>query len=262
MTGRNAIVCLTRGYANVRGYHHLIERNRSIYEIINRNRTPQYPLIMWHEGNIPEEHQRYIAEQDGNEDLRFVDISRVFRLPISVKEGDLVGNWAIGYRLMCRFHSYYIWQYTRQFDYVMRLDEDCTLISSAGDPIALLAEAQGDFAAAVFTKESHILTNHTLAVFVQNFIEAVQGNTDVSPYNQDFPYTNLYVTRTAFWRQLEVQQFLDAVRRERDSLRFRWGDLPVLGVALNMFAAPEKVYRLGGIGYRHGSHNWTIAAES
>jgi hypothetical protein len=33
-------------------------------------------------------------------------------------------------------------------------------------------------------------------------------------------------------------------------------------VALNMFAAPEKVYRLGGIGYRHGSHNWTIAAES
>jgi Glycolipid 2-alpha-mannosyltransferase len=262
MTDSNAIVCLTRGYPNVRGYHHLIERNRAIYEIINRNRTRQYPLILWHEGNIPAEHQRYIAGQDPNEDLRFVDVSRVFRLPMSLRERDLVGGGTVGYRLMCRFHSYYIWQYTRQFDYVMRLDEDCTLISAAGDPIALLADAQGDFATAVFTKESHQLTNHTLPVFVQSFIEATQADTQFSPYNQDFPYTNLYVTRTAFWRQANVQQFLDAVRRERDSLRLRWGDLPVLGVALNMFAAPEKVYRLSGIGYRHGSHNWTIAAES
>jgi len=222
----------------------------------------QYPLIIWHEGNIPEEHQRYIADQDLNDDLRFVDVSRVFRLPITIKEKDLVEGWAVGYRLMCRFHSFYIWRYTRQFDYVMRLDEDCTLISSAGDPIELLAEVQGDFAAAVFTKESHILTNHTLAVFVQNFIASVRGNMDASPYNQDFPYTNLYVTRTAFWRQPEVDQFLDAVRRERDSLRFRWGDLPVLGVALNMFAAPDKVYRLSGIGYKHGSHNSTITPDS
>jgi hypothetical protein len=163
---------------------------------------------------------------------------------------------------MCRFHCYYIWQYTKEFDYVMRLDEDCVLTSAAFDPIELLSEACGDFAVAAFAEETHELTNQTLTLFVNNFIKTIdQPTRKSSPYNQVFPHTNLYVTRTGFWRQPEVQQFLYAIVCNRDSIRFRWGDLPVLGVALNMFAAPAKIYLMSEIGYRHASHDWTFAPE-
>jgi Glycolipid 2-alpha-mannosyltransferase len=256
----NAITCLTRGYPELSGYHSLIRRNRSIYECINRNRKRHYPLIIWHEGNIPPEHQLYIHAYECNDDVRFIDISRVFRLPRTIKQQDLAEKWSVGYRLMCRFNSYYIWQYTRAFDYVMRLDEDCILSSSTDDPFEALCEIDGDFAAPMFTAESHRLTNRTLSAFVQNFL-AAQGRQIANPYNQVFPYTNCYITRTAFWRQFDVQQFLDAVRQNPDSLRHRWGDLPVLGVALNLFAGPDKVYRLGSLQYWHGSHNKDVIPE-
>jgi Glycolipid 2-alpha-mannosyltransferase len=260
MTRSNAIVCLTRGYSELSGYIPLIKRNRSIYEVINRHRDRQYPLIIWHEGNIPKEHQLYVLDQECNDDVRFVNISRVFQLPRTIKEQELAERWRVGYRLMCRFNFYYIWQYTRAFEYVMRLDEDCVLLSSKDDPFEVLSEIQGDFAAPLFTEESHELTNQTLSAFVETFV-AIHRSNVANPYNQIFPYTNCYVTRTAFWRQAEVQHFLDAVRKDPDSIRLRWGDLPVMGVALNMFAAPDRVHRLSGIRYWHGSHHRTVESE-
>jgi hypothetical protein len=176
-----------------------------------------------------------------------------------VTEEDLVEHWPVGYRLMCRFHSYYIWQYAAQFDYIMRLDEDCTLTSVAFDPIQSLARAGGDFAAACFVKESHDLTNQTLAPFARKLAIALRpGKKEASVYNDAFPYTNVYVTRTAFWRRPEVQQFLFEVISNDEFVRFRWGDSPVLGIALNTFAVPTNVYLMSKVGYRHGSHNWTV----
>jgi hypothetical protein len=262
-TQRNAIVCLTKGYEDECGYDLLIERNRSIYETMNRHRTYQYPLIIWHEGNIPPEHQRYIAAREYNEDLRFIDISSTFRLPNDLSEGDMVETWPLGYRLMCRFHYYDIWNYTRQFDYIMRVDEDCTLMSVAYDPMEALSLSRGDFAAADYVAETHELTNETLAPFAESFAAGFRLQSKRSScYNQSFPYTNLYVTRTGFWQQPEIQSFLHAVVCEPNALRYRWGDLPVLGVSLNMFAFPEKVYRIGQIGYRHGSHGFTLSPDA
>jgi Glycolipid 2-alpha-mannosyltransferase len=261
MTQSNAIACLTRGYSELSGYLPLIRRNSSIYEVINQNREQQYPLIIWHEGNIPTEHQLYVLAHEWNNDVRFIDISRVFQLPPTIKEQDLAEGWSVGYRLMCRFNSYYIWQYTKAFDYVMRFDEDCILYSAEEDPFEALSEVKGDFAAPVFVGESHRLTNRTLSAFVQKFA-AAQGRNIENPYNQIFPYTNCYVTRTAFWRQPEVQQFLEAVAQDPDSIRFRWGDLPVLGLALNMFASPDKVHRLSTVSYWHGSHGKAVVPET
>jgi len=260
--GRSAIVCLTRGYPDLRGYDPLIKRNRSIYETINRRRRIQYPLIIWHEGNIPPEHQLYIRARERNRDIRFVDVSMTFELPGDAEEWDLAESWSLGYRLMCRFHSYYIWRYVAQFDYILRLDEDCTLTSVVFDPIEGLADAGGDFATVLYVPEMHKLTNRTLAPFVRKFAAALHpGIARSALYNQSFPYTNFYVTRTAFWNQPAVQRFLYAAIYNRNFVRYRWGDLPVLGVALNMFASPQKVYRISKVGYRHASHGFQAEPE-
>jgi hypothetical protein len=256
---RNAIVCLTRGYTDLCGYNALIERNRSIYQVINRHRARQYPLIVWHEGNISAEHQRHIAAQELNKDLRFVDISADFQLAEPIPAQELVESWPLGYRLMCRFHSYFIWQYAARFDYVMRLDEDCVLTSAAFDPIESLHAAGGDFATALYGHEGHELTNRTLAPFVRKLAAGLYPEMrQANLYSQVFPHTSFYVTRMAFWRQPAVQRFLSAVIGNGDFIRCRWGDAPVMGIALNMFAKPGKVYRLPQIGYWHASHNLMI----
>jgi hypothetical protein len=261
MTIEDAIVCLTRGYTDIRRYDQLIKRNRSIYETINRHRRHQYPLIVWHEGNITLEHQRYILAREANADVRFIEVSAVFRLPRGIRESELKEDWPVGYRLMCRFHIFYVWRYSSQFRYVMRLDEDCILISARFDPIESVAKAGLDFAAAAFVQEAHELTNRTFAPFVRKYADSnYLRKRRVNFYNQSFPYTNLYVTRTAFWLQPQLQHFLYAIMCQRDSLRFRWGDLPVLGVALNMFATPSKIARVPNITYRHGSNNLIIVS--
>jgi hypothetical protein len=258
---RGAIVCLAKGHSNAQRYDRLMARNQSIYETINRHRERQYPLIIWHEGNISAEHQRYIQAGSLNADVRFADISSAFQLPGSVA-GELVEHWPVGYRLMCRFHTYHIWQYCRQFDYVMRIDDDCTLRSARVDPIQWLHAVGADFAAATFVSETHGLTNRSLPVFVKKYLDMIhRPAAEIYFYNQVFPYTNLYVTRTAFWLEAEIQRFLYAIIREPDSIRLRWGDLPVLGVALNIFAAPEKVASIPDLVYRHASHNCTVVSD-
>jgi hypothetical protein len=256
-------VCLTRGYTDPSRYDRLMDRNRSIYEVINRQRAQQYPLIIWHEGDISPEHQEYILAKELNADVQFVSVSDVFRLPDGLTEQDLVEYWSVGYRLMCRFHSYYIWQYARHFDYILRLDEDCTLTSAASDLFEWLAESEGDFATAAYLPEPHELTNQTLAPFARAFAaNAPHGIGKGGPYNHQFPYTNFYVTRTAFWLQPDVQRFLHAAISKREFLRFRWGDAPVLGIALSQFAAPGKVLRISRIGYTHASHDWRFEPET
>ena len=82
----NAIVALTRGYSDTSKYRELITRNVSIWNTINQDL--KYPLILFHEGNITEEHQKYIAEKSMGQTLIFKDISSV---------------WTGGYAGMCRF---------------------------------------------------------------------------------------------------------------------------------------------------------------
>ena len=260
--GSGAIVCLTRGYSDIRGYALLMARNRSIYETINRRRRKQYPLLIWHEGNIKPAHRRHILARERNADVRFVDISAAFRLPRGVLPERFRENWSAGYRLMCRFHSYQIWRYTREFEYVMRLDEDCILRSVGADPIDWLGRSDADFAAPIFVPETHALTNRTLKPFVRAFARSAFPGARGSFYDQQFPYTSFYVARTGFWRRAPVQRFLRAVTRECNFLNCRWGDLPVLGVALNMFAEPGKVALLPGVTYTHGSHGVTIVGTS
>jgi hypothetical protein len=259
-SAQSAIVCLTRGYPDVNGYKKLIRRNRSVYETINRNRIRQYPLIIWHQGNIPPAHQRFVLAQEANRDVRFVDVSGAFQLPQGIDPSELMESWSVGYRLMCRFHFYHIWQCTQQFDFVMRIDEDCTLRCVVADPIQWLMKHRLDFAAAAFEAESHELTNQTLAPFVNRYAGSIAPQSHCAePYNHVFPYTNLYVTRTGFWRHPEVQRFLTAVAFERDSIRLRWGDLPVLGAALNMFARAGAIALIPHFAYRHGSHHVTVS---
>ena len=259
---RGAIVALVRGYKSLDGYSSLIARNKAIFEKINSHALKHYPLIIWHEGDIAPEHQRYIRAAEQNNDVRFVDISARFKLPEGVQCEDLKEHWHLGYRLMCKLHTWDIWQLAAEFDYVLRVDEDCIIKEIIVDPFEWMARLELDCAFSLLVNDSHQLTNETLPMFVEAFTR--QYNIPIRsdrPLTSCFPYTNVYMARTAFFRQPHVSRLLRAAVLDRDFYINRWGDHIVLGLALNLFSIDCKIQPIHGIRYGHESHNSEIVGS-
>lgn len=229
---KNAIVCLTRGYHNLKAYDSLIERNKSILNFIG----DKYPLIIFHEGNIPNDHQQYIKSQTPQLHFTFVDISEV---------------WVGGYEAMCRFQAFDVWNYCREFDYIMRIDEDCIILKCEHDPFDLIAK--NVYLRSVYFAESHSETNATLP----QRIEELTGAKKEDFYNDKFVYTNVSVSSVQFWLEPKMNELLKTISCSNEQLENRWGDLPVLGSLLNIFAVGRVGY-IKGLSYRHLSHNNVI----
>lgn len=228
---KNAIVCLTRGYHNLRQYSNLIERNKAIKEFINKDN--QYPLVIFHEGNIPEDHQDYITHFSEGQTIIFKDISEV---------------WVGGYESMCRFQTIHIWEYCKEYDYIMRIDEDCIITQCITDPFSLVGD--NVYLRSVYFAESHSETNATLP----QRIEELTGVNRLEFYNDKFVYTNVGLGSVKFWLQPEMYRLIKEIGMCKEQLENRWGDLPVLGSLLNIYAK-GKVGSLLGLKYRHYSHN-------
>ncbi len=232
---------LVRGYPHVFQkwrYCMLILRNLSI-KIQNLRNKDQVEILVFHEGNISRSDQFWINVFSlGN--VKFKDVSETFQLPESHLHTGKIAP--LGYSLMCRFHYAGLWRYLRDFDVAMRLDEDCFLLRSPK-----LSTHLG-FSAAAFTQETHIATNATLP----KYLKAI-GLSDL--YDHNFPYTNFYVLNPKAWLDENVQDFLRGISDQPDSIENRWGDIPVLGLALNKFPSklgPVRVDR--DVSYIHLSH--------
>ena len=234
-----AFFALTRGYHGLHKvrYRHLIRRCLKLKKFINKEKGVS---VLFHEGNISKPDQFFLTVLTFTKH-RFVNVEKEFELP----EGF---TWTgskkspIGYALMCRFHYLGLWKYLDKFDVVCRVDEDCFVAN-----LPSFSEIE-NFATGAFCEETHVDTNIELPKFL-NTLGHVGG------YDHVFPYTNCYITRTDFWLQEHVQEFLSSIAGNRNSLEWRWGDLPVIGVALNVFGGwgtkrePNKE-----IDYFHGSH--------
>lgn len=232
----NYIVCLTRGYENLSQYDVLIKRNQAIAEHINKDLKTV--LVIFHEGNISDDQMNHITAQSSGQTLSFINISSV---------------WIGGYEGMCRFYTYDVWSYFKEDDLILRIDEDCHVTSCDKDPFSLIGDK--DYLRSVYWAESHSETNATLP----GFIEKLTGSNRVKFYNGKFPYTNVGLARIKFFKDL--QPLIKKIAYDPMQLANRWGDLPVIGSILNIYAV-GKVGAIEGLSYKHYSHNVTINCDA
>lgn len=233
MVSNNAIVCLTRGYDNISKYSSLIARNVGIWATINKDKN--YPLVIFHEGNIPQNHQDYIKDKSIGQTVIFKDISSV---------------WTGGYEGMCRFMIYDLWEQCAEYDYVMRIDEDCVIQRAIYDPFDQIANSFKPYLTSVFWAESHTETNQTLP----GFIAEITKEDPAVFYDHQFPYTNVSLAKVSFMRELSILKTIAESPLQRSN---RWGDLPVLGAVLNIYAKGQ-IGTMAGLSYYHASHNASI----
>lgn len=233
MALNNAIVCLTRGYKSNSMYLSLIVRNQKIEEFLGN----KYPLIIFQEGNITTEQQDYIKSKTPNLQINFVDISDI---------------WAGGYEGMCRFQTYDLWNICSNLDYIMRIDEDCHLKTCEIDPFSVIGD--NVYLRSVYFAESHSETNATLP----QKIKQLTGAEPLEFYNDKFVYTNVSLSSVKFWLdKIEMLKEIATCKEQRDN---RWGDLPVLGSLLNIYAKGRVGY-MPGLSYSHLSHGNIIVSN-
>lgn len=234
---KNAIIVLTRGYDNLEKYNRLLKRNASIEKFFGN----KYPLVIFHEGNITSIAMEYIKAKNPSLNFTFVNVSEIW-------------NYADGYKSMCRFNALWVWHFCKQYDYVMRIDEDCIIEKMDTDPF----EQMGDnvYLKTCYFEESHTETNETLP----RAIEFFTGVKATDFYNHKFPYTNVSVSSVKFWFTEPIYDILKWVSLSDEQFINRWGDLPILGSLLNIYAK-GKVGTTTGLSYFHESHNISIESH-
>ena len=130
----NAIVVLTRGYNDLKSYNMLVHRNRhiSVNFYLKLENKENYDVIVFHEGNITTEHQKYIQMGSPRLPLIFKQIQFTDNKNINTclcPPTTLSNGFTMGYKNMCYFWSIDFLNYLKNYEYIIRIDEDCKLIN-------------------------------------------------------------------------------------------------------------------------------------
>ena len=220
---RTVICCLTRGYANTFQYSKLIDRNRSLYEKVIKHR-PSVDVLLFHEGNINIEHQQHIIKNSYNMDIKFVQVpfsGPQIEIPQESINTFLDGSCYPGYHLMCQFHFCHIWSFVDEYDIVIRLDEDCILLSDNWIENIDAFEKSSDVFRTIDYNYSNGLDNHPLTnETLSEFLISTFGNDKMY---KAVPGTNLYFTKMDFWRRKDVKDVIKLIEDSHGCLKYRWG---------------------------------------
>ena len=250
MSLRIAIVALTRGYPDDKSqYQTLIKRNSSIQRSIIQHRDNTVDIILFHEGNISKLDQEYINSKSQIK-IKFVDVSKYFHDEGLTLEGEAKFN--LGYRQMCRFNMYHIWDEVADYDYILRVDEDIEIKDFDPFIFEKMEKKKQIYLTGRFTKETHRLTNKTLPYFLIK-------NTDLDVdkvYNHRNPYTNLYASSVKFWNNEKNKSILKMIALTDQQIINRWGDHTVQGLLLNH--RKVRIHLFPRLIYRHISHDLII----
>jgi hypothetical protein len=214
----------------------LIRRNQLIQEHINKKVSNTYPLVIFHEGNITPDARKYITDKSRDQIVRFVDVS---------------GHFSGGYEGMCQFNTLWLWHYCKEYDIIMRVDDDCHITRCDTDPFGQVGEHS--FVKSADSAEAHSETNATLP----EFVEKLTGANRESFYNDKYPYTNVLLAKPSFFLNDRIWFLLTSIATDPMQRANRWGDLPVLGCLLNIYAE-GKIGYLNEFEYEHLSHSIKI----
>ena len=120
------ITVLTRGYQDTNKYSDLIKRNKSIQEHLNNKNID---ILIFHEGDITYTQQIYIQNQTPLLKIIFVNIlSHAFKESKKyIQFSKETEGYSLGYRHMCDFWFVSFWSFVKEYDYLLRIDEDCVI---------------------------------------------------------------------------------------------------------------------------------------
>jgi hypothetical protein len=256
---KNCIALLTRGYTNATDYYKLIKRNQHISNNLN---DKSIDILIFHEGNIGEEHQQHIQRQTPDIRLQFIDISSGAFLKenenVPVESGH---GFGIGYRHMCSFWFVDFWKYVQEYDYLLRIDEDCYVDFN-------IDRVFQDMNTCYFLAADNCYDCVTMTIGLNSFsMEFMEKNKDrvmfksKDPIHPHGPYTNVFCISLNVMKENEMfREYVEEVDRSKMIYRRRWGDLPLWGEVIVYIFGTDCLTLDKSLKYYHESHNLYINA--
>jgi hypothetical protein len=182
------------------------------------------------------------------------------RLIDTSSRGFSTGPERFGYKYMCKFFSFDIYDYLRDdYDYYMRVDTDCYLISVNYDILQWVQDNNVGYGFGMRKIESHRATTATLPDWAATYTKkchitpsAVMELPFSTPVNF---YNNWHIGRVGFFNRPDVRHFLATVNASGHILSHRWGDSTIQAYAVRIFMNPAELMQVPNFTYIHGSHD-------
>jgi hypothetical protein len=252
---KNAVIILTRGYDTIEKYSDLIKRNKLI-EYINEKKID---YLIFHEGNIPIEHQEYIQNETKNLKLIFINVRDEFKYEFKDNYNKIEDNpwFSLGFRNMCNFWFVSFWKYVEKYEKIIRIDEDCFINFDFRIIFDLL-----DNKKIVYGKwqEEQYFVTAMLRVFTKDFMKNNNTIIDMTKRHPGGPYTNLIgLNLIELKKEKLLNIYIEAIKESDNIYIHRWGDLPLWGEVLTYMMNEENDALISkDIKYIHGSHNYRV----
>lgn len=258
-----AIVVLTRGYNNIQSYNKLIARNHNIQRCLG---DLSLDIVIFHEGNILENHQTYIKCNTPKLNIKFVDVKKEGNAFIDksyIKRDPIVKrDVSMGYFHMCSFWFVNFWYYVKEYDYILRIDEDCIVNFNLLDAFKTLENKVACYGTWVRDDPACVkgLINFNINYFKKHNLPMKssinQNSIDkfCSTWNSKIsgPYTNLFGLNLRKLRLNEkLKNYIETVKFSDYIYIYRWGDLPLWGTVLEFLYSSNDHIKLKSMKYIH-----------
>lgn len=263
------IIVLTKGYDDIENYQTLIDRNNSIFENLVSKSNHSFENIIFHEGNIPTEHQEYISSKsliplifrnvkDSASRSAFNDsknqINNVLCPPT-----ELSNRFPLGYKHMCHFWAIDLFDYLEEYQYIIRIDEDVIVHEFPPEVIDAVIDNDIKFAVPFMC---NFLDDPNVIVGMEKLLNDFCNKNNFNPHtkfkNILGPNTNFMILNIEYFRNHKlVQSFLEEIDNSHGIYSNRWGDAVTWGIIIYALI-DEPMYVLDMIEYYHGSHGHHI----
>jgi hypothetical protein len=253
---KKCIAVLTRGYSDFGNYWMLITRNKHIEENLTDKTTD---ILIFHEGNITEQQQIEIANYTPLLNIKFVNISsNAFKKEKeSIQFYEPTSGYGIGYRHMCSFWFVDFWNFVSEYDYLVRIDEDC-YVNSNIDYVFTNLNNYYIITGRYYVDDDFVTVglNQLTRDFINKNSDSgyiFKKNTEKHP--SDGPYTNFIGLSLNILRTNNMLvKYVQEVDSSNQIYEKRWGDLPLWGEVVDYIVGTEKLFIDNTVKYFHGSH--------
>ena len=222
----SCIAVLTRGYPEVEQYQPLVQRNMHIERCMG---DKSIPLLIFHEGNIPEIYKGYIRCNTPDLDIRFINVKNglaFIREKESIPHKEDTVEFTIAYRHMCSFWFVDFWNFVDEFDYILRIDDYCFIDFQIDDMFASLKKC--NFIYGKWQNDDEFVTtglNEATCEFLGNNSTKRMGSKSPSG-----PYTGVFAMNLRSIRDsLLLRQYVQFIDDTSMIYGNRWGDVALWG---------------------------------
>jgi hypothetical protein len=253
---KRCIAVLTRGYNETSQYDTLIKRNQSIEKRIDSLEKEEIDVLIFHEGNINDSDQEYIKIQTSSLKIIFINVNNGMAFKEDKKNipfNDGCPWFGFGYRSMCSFWFVDFWHFVQEYDYLLRIDEDCFIDFDIWKVFQSLQTHS--FVAGKWEMDDDSFTiglNELTLEFIKSEVGIEKEFFPKNPCSG--PYTNVFGINLKVRDNPLLKKYIHEVDESNKIYSQRWGDLPLWGEAIDYVLGKDELL-IDSLSYYHESHH-------